>query len=227
MLVLGSRCKPCQDVRRTLQKRRLRENERKDRPSKNFVHARTAHKVMTKLDQQRMEMKSLNSELSKLRRKREKEIDTKGVQLQDSESGEMKDFMAVCREDVERSFPDENCFQCLFWDQQCKYASSGRNGMRWHPMIIRWCLYIRSKSAKAYNSVRDTGFIKLPSARTLFDYSHFTKSALGFQPDVVKVLNEEAAKLGMLEGTFKTYTGILLMKLKLNRIWCMTNILVN
>lgn len=75
--------------------------------------------------------------------------------------------------------------------------------------------------------MRDTGFIKLPSARTLFDYSHFTKSALGFQPDVVKVLNEEAAKLGMLEGTFKTYTGILLMKLKLNRIWCMTNILVN
>lgn len=120
MLVLGSRCKPCQDVRRTLQKRRLRENERKDRPSKNFVHARTAQRrmtqenLLTKLDQQRVEMKSLNSELSKLRRKCEKEIDTKGVQLQDSESSEMKDFMAVCREDVERSFPDENCFQRLF-----------------------------------------------------------------------------------------------------------------
>lgn len=185
MLVLGSRCKPCQDVRRTLQKRRLRENERKDRPSENFVHARTAHKVMTrenlltKLDQQRVEMKSFNTELSKLRRKCEKDIDTKGVQLQDSESSEMKDFMAVCREDVERSFSDENCFQRLFSDQQCKYANSGRNGMRWHPMIIRWCLYIRSKSGEAYNSVRDTGFIKLPSARTLFDYSHFTKKCSG------------------------------------------------
>lgn len=74
-------------------------------------------------------------------------------------------------------------------------------------MIIRWCLYIRSKSAKAYNSVRDTGFIKLPSARTLFDYSNFTKSALGFQPDVVKVLNEEAAKLGMLEELLKPIQG--------------------
>lgn len=204
-------------------KRRIRDNKRKDRPSKNFVHTRTPHNVMTrenlltKLDQQRVEMKSLNSELSKLRRKCEQEIDTKGVQLQDSESSEMKDFMAVCREDVERSFPDENCFQRLFWDQQCKYASSGRNGMRWHPMIIRWCLYIRSKSAEAYNSMRDTGIIKLPSARTLFDYSHFTKSALGYQPDVVKVLHEEAAKLGMLEGTFKSYTGILFDEIKIKQ----------
>lgn len=102
----------------------------------------TWENLLTKLDQQRVEMKSLNRELSKLRQKCEQEIDTKGVQLQDSESSEMKDFMAVCREDVERSFPDENCFQRLFWDQQCKYASSGRNGMRWHPMIIKWCLYI-------------------------------------------------------------------------------------
>lgn len=101
-------------------KRRIRDNKRKDRPSKNFVHTRTPHNVMTrenlltKLDQQRVEMKSLNSELSKLRRKCEQEIDTKGVQLQDFESSEMKDFMAVCREDVERSFPDENCFQRPF-----------------------------------------------------------------------------------------------------------------
>lgn len=84
-------------------------------------------------------------------------------------------------------------------------------------MIIRWCLYIRSKSAEAYNSMRDTGFIKLPSAKTLFDYSHFTKSALGYQPDVVKVLHEAAAKLGMLEGTFKSYTGILFDEIKIKQ----------
>lgn len=48
----------------------------------------TRENLLTKLDQQRVEMKSLNSELSKLRRKCEQEIDTKGVQLQDSESSE-------------------------------------------------------------------------------------------------------------------------------------------
>lgn len=74
---------------------------------------------------------------------------------------------------------------------------------------------MRSKSAEAYNSMRDTGFIKLPRARTLFDYSHFTKSALGYQPDVVKVLHEEAAKLGMLEGTFQSYRWIFFDEIKI------------
>lgn len=31
----------------------------------------------------------------------------------------------------------------------------------------------------------------------------------------VKVLHEEAAKLGMLEGTFKSYTGILFDEIKI------------
>lgn len=63
-------------------------------------------------------------------------------------------------------------------------------------MIIRWCLYIRSKSSKAYDAMRDAGFIQLPSTRTLFDYSHYTTSALGIQTDVVQMLQEEAKKLG-------------------------------
>ncbi|VDI13379.1 Hypothetical predicted protein [Mytilus galloprovincialis] len=67
--------------------------------------------------------------------------------------------------------------------------------MRWHPMLIRWCLSMRSKSAKAYDSMRDSGFIKLQRTRTLFDYLHYTNSALGFQPDVMKMLQDEASKL--------------------------------
>lgn len=49
----------------------------------------TGENLLTKLDQQRVEMKSLNCELSKRRRKCEQEIDTKGMQLKDSESSEM------------------------------------------------------------------------------------------------------------------------------------------
>lgn len=48
-----------------------------------------------------------------------------------------------------------------------KFDGSG-NGMRWHPMIIRWCLFIRQKSSKAYDAVREAGFINLHSTRTLY-----------------------------------------------------------
>lgn len=94
-------------------------------------------------------------------------------------------------------------------------AGTSKNAMRWHPMIIRWCLYMRSKSSKAYDSMRDSGFIKLPSSRTLFDYTHYTKSALGFQPDVVKMLRDEAEKTGMYEETHKRYVGVLFDEIRI------------
>jgi hypothetical protein len=49
--------------------------------------------------------------------------------------------------------------------------------MRWHPSIIRWCLFLRSKSAKAYDGMR--AYLPLPSNRTLFDYTHYIDHGTG------------------------------------------------
>lgn len=89
-------------------------------------------------------------------------------------------------------------------------------GMRWHPMIVRWCLYLRQKSTAAYDALRDSGFIRLPSSRTLFDYSHYTRSDNGFLPDVIEVLKEEAAKRDMYNKDlpWKNYVGILFDEIK-------------
>ncbi len=56
--------------------------------------------------------------------------------------------------------------------------------MRWHPMMIRWCLNLKLLSSSAYHSLRTSGFIKLPSERTLRDYTNYFKSKEGFQPEV-------------------------------------------
>ena len=56
-------------------------------------------------------------------------------------------------------------------------------GMRWHPMMVRWCLYLRHQSNKAYSTLRDSG-IALPSERTLRDYTHFCKAQTGFSSEV-------------------------------------------
>ena len=50
----------------------------------------------------------------------------------------------------------------------------------WHPAIIRWCIFLHHKSSKAYNLLRKTGILHLPSERTLRDYTHAYKSSLGF-----------------------------------------------
>ena len=49
--------------------------------------------------------------------------------------------------------------------------------MKWAPMMIRWCL-------SAYETLRNSGAIHLPSQRTLRDYTHFTKASCGFSREV-------------------------------------------
>lgn len=50
--------------------------------------------------------------------------------------------------------------------------------------MIRFCLYLRHQSSKAYDTLRDSGVIQLPSQRTLRDYSHAVKAEPGFSEEV-------------------------------------------
>ncbi len=63
--------------------------------------------------------------------------------------------------------------------------------MRWDPLMIRWCLYLRHFSSSGYEMLRASGVIK-PSQRTLRDYTYVTKTKTGFASDVDQQLIEEA-----------------------------------
>ena len=63
--------------------------------------------------------------------------------------------------------------------------------VRWHPVIIKWCLNLKLMSSGTNNALRTSGFVKLPSERTLRDYF---QSKPGFQDDVNKMLKEEVDK---------------------------------
>ena len=56
--------------------------------------------------------------------------------------------------------------------------------MRWDPLMIRWCLYLRHLSSSSYDMLRESGVIKLPSQRTLRDYTYYTKAKAGFSCEV-------------------------------------------
>ena len=55
--------------------------------------------------------------------------------------------------------------------------------MKWHPFMIRWCLYLRHHSNKVYEVLQDAGLF-LPSQRTLHDYTYCIKPATGFSSSV-------------------------------------------
>ena len=79
-------------------------------------------------------------------------------------------------------------FMNLFWQQQQKLFSSSAKGVRFHPMIIRFCLSLAAKSASCYEELRNSGILKLPSQRTLRDYRNFVKPKPGFNKLVIDEL---------------------------------------
>ena len=85
---------------------------------------------------------------------------------------------------VNQQYP-EGSFERVFWEQQQKAASLGDSRlMRWHPLFIKWCLYLCHLSGKAYDMLRDSKCIQLPSQRTLRDYTHYSSVTIGFSPDI-------------------------------------------
>ena len=60
--------------------------------------------------------------------------------------------------------------------------------------MIKWCIYLRAQSQGTYETMRNTGCIKLPSQRTLRDYTHHLECGAGFSAGVDTQLYN-AAKL--------------------------------
>ncbi|CAC5363149.1 THAP9 [Mytilus coruscus] len=225
----GHRCFQCSQLRRILVGRKYRQEEKQRKTQEtsgptDYLHSKMQHSNMSKLQliekihQQKDKITNLQNQILRTRNQFQREMASKGVTLDFSQSLEIKDTMATCNAEMEKACPDENSSQRLFWTEQMKCMNlQSTKGMRWHPMILRWCLYLRQKSSAAYDALRDSGFITLPSSRTLFDYSHYTRSDNGFLPDVIKVLQEEATKRDMYstEDVWKNYVGILFDEIKI------------
>ncbi len=64
----------------------------------------------------------------------------------------------------------------MFLQVQLKAAKrESCHGFKWHPTIVKWCLYIYKMSAATYRAVRDSGFLVHLSERKLQDFgSTFT-----------------------------------------------------
>ena len=87
---------------------------------------------------------------------------------------------------VSKQFPPDS-FCHVFWQQQLKAATCPNSrGMRWHPLMIKWVLYLQYQSAGAYETI--CSYIALPSQQTLRDYLHHTKAHIGFSDETDKQL---------------------------------------
>ena len=86
-------------------------------------------------------------------------------------------------------------FLKMFWSEQSKAFVKQKGGMRWHPMLIRFAILIHSQSPAAYNTLRQTGALKLPGESTLRDYTNAIHPQDGFNGEIVQEVKKATASL--------------------------------
>ncbi len=121
-------------------------------------------------------------------------IENQGVQLKGEISMNMASIMKEEHNTVRKTYPPDS-FQMIFWNQQKQAAERSPKGMRWHPLMIKWCIYLRHLSSKSYETLRESGCVSLPSQRTLRDYTNCVRASSGFSHEVDKQLMQ-AANIG-------------------------------
>ena len=137
-------------------------------------------------------------QISRLQAKIAEITSSHGVSLDEEE---MSDFCQIVKEEdekVKQEYP-EGSFQRIFWEQQKEAAKRSGCGIRWHPIMIRWCIYLKHQSSKAYEAIRESGCVHLPSQRTLRDYTNCVKASAGFSVEVDRQLMQ-AARLTTCHG---------------------------
>ena len=122
-------------------------------------------------------------------------------------------------DEIRDAYP-EGSFRRLFWDEQLRAATvKNARQIRWHPMMIRWCLNLKLLSSSAYHAMRTSGIMQLPSEHTLRDYTNYFQNKTGFQHEINALLADESKVNELPE--IRKYCGLVIdeMKIKENLVY--------
>ena len=166
------RCQQCARYRSSLHTYSLRQSTLSENRLESSSH--TTYSSLTSSEKD-MRMKNLHytirqgeKRIKTLKEKLEKALETRGV-IDDSIADDMHKIMTDQNKNIMEEFP-EGSFARLFWRQQLDAVSrkdtQSRKGMRWDPLMIKWCLYMHHKSSGAYELLQSSGCISLPSQHT-------------------------------------------------------------
>ena len=189
---LNERCCKCNKYRKTLRalaSRSCHEGEcDRTHPSShcNYRYLTSSEKS-ERLCRMHNICRSSSKQIERLKTKIAKEVERSGIQVDNMLQQDLQTIMSNSIEAVTTNYPP-NSFPAVFWQQQHEAARRDPRGMRWHPLMVKWCLYLRHLSGSAYETLRTSGVLKLPSQRSLRDYTHYLNTTIGFSAEVDREL---------------------------------------
>ena len=209
-----SRCQLCDaaEKKELLSLKRKSNNLMSPAKLKAPISLTSPERIVLTMQNLRQENKQLQEQLETIRA----ELETKTIPVA-NHLGD--DLIQIMNNTDSNKIPP---FMKMFWEEQQKYISSSRKGVRYHPMIIRYCLGLAAKSAAVYDQIRydektQSGFLILPSRRRLRDYKNYIRPQHGFNPKVVEELRNLVANFSEVEK----YCILLMdeMKIQENLVW--------
>jgi len=174
------RCKVCKQHRKTLNsilsRKRSQDSEASTQPTSHTTyHCLTHSQLAERLHLMHKIYRHTKQQLRRTKEKVNEVIEQDGIQLDECMHTDFETIMQ------EQSKLINDSFQQLLWKQQMQPLSQkSSKAIRWHPLIIKWCIYLQHLSSGACEVLRSSGRVKLPSQWTLRDYTHYYKAGYGF-----------------------------------------------
>jgi len=158
----GKRCRACQKLLRSLRERThalLLKTPHFKTPN---IHL-TYQQALDKLKLQHNEIRKKDKKIAYLEG-RFRDVLDRGVDIEEDLSTDLANVLANS---------NLTPAQEIFFKEQFNCSSKADpRGHRWHPYMIRLALHVHMTSRSAYDTSRNSGMIRLPCPRTLYNYSH-------------------------------------------------------
>lgn len=176
-------CSACLGARRLVLRKNIRQliSEKNELKRYSPLSRVSKTRVANALKIARMEKTTALKELEDIKSK----IKEENLEVSVKTHEQLKNIISSCQF-------EEHSFIHKFWEEQQKAFSRKPEGMRWHPMMVKFAILLHSQSPSAYRSLREIGVLKLPSESTLRDYTNYVHPRAGFQMEVFDELKKMA-----------------------------------
>ena len=187
----SSRCPPCQKHRASLRaqlsslrKAEVRSEARSDPRSRVNLKSLTKEELTSRAKRLSALQTSTARKLACIQTKLSAAIASSGHTVDGPSHADLTQMVEQHSSDIASRY-SPGSFPRLFWEQQLQAArQKDSRGMRWHPIMIKWAIYLHYRSSGAYDTLRSSGVIALPSQRSLRDYTHHFEAKIGFSDEV-------------------------------------------
>ena len=171
-------------ARRCLRVQSRRLQSRGSLTERTNASSSTPYSILTSEEMQ-IRMRNLHDKLRKVLKQRDRLkdkvsrlVEKQGITVDEKLHGDLKNIIQS-KGGKRMKGGESNTFQHISGSSKSMQHLKRMLGMRWHPLMIKWCIYLRYLSQGAYETLRKSNCITLPSQRTLRDYTHHYKPGTG------------------------------------------------